>query len=154
EIKAGARVVFPHWTFRGKVVTFTGVNLSRRVYGDATFEHRARALEIQEKYFGRFPDIRKFQRKVSKQCEMDNSVRTPLGYVLLSFGDDEERMKIAQGTWQQQPVAHLTKLALIRQWKRWERDRLMRPALQCHDELISYVKDSVDPKTACAWLAE
>jgi hypothetical protein len=154
EIKAGARVVFPHWTFRGKIVTFTGVNLSRRVYGNATFDHRAQALKIQETYFDRFPDIRKFQQRVSKQCEMENVVRTPLGYVLLSFGDDEERMKIAQGMAQQNPIAHLTKLALVRLWKRWERDRKMRCILQIHDELLCIVKEDVDPKVAMGWLQE
>lgn len=154
EIKAGARKVYPHWTFNGKVVSFTGANLSRRVYGDVTFEHRKQALEIQETYFNRFPAIRKYQQRVSKQCETENSVRTPLGYCLLSFGDDAERMKIAQGLWQAQPVAHITKLALIRLWKRWERERLMRPILQVHDEILCYVKDSVDPKVALGWLRE
>lgn len=154
EIKAGARKVYPHWRFNGKIVTFTGANLSRRVYGDASFEHRKQALEIQETYFNRFPDIRKFQQRVSKQCETEQAVRTPLGYCLLSFGDDAERMKIAQGLWQAQPVAHITKLALLRLWKRWERERLMRPILQVHDEILCYVKESVDPKVALGWLRE
>lgn len=154
EVKAGARVVHPEWRFRGKVVTFTGSNLSRRTYGDATWEHRRDALEISAKYFDRFPGVRDFQKEVSRQCEIEGAVRTPLGYCLLSFGDDEERMKIAQGVHQQQPIAHLTKLALLRLWKRWKRDGLMRPVLQVHDEILTYVKDSVSPATAMAWLVE
>ncbi len=154
EVIAGARVVYPNWTFRGKIVTFTGVNLSRRVYGDATFEHRRMALEIQEKYFARFPDIRKWQQKVSKQCEVDGAVRGPLGYVLLSFGDDEDRMKIAQGTSQQQPVAHVTKLALLAMWRRWEQQRNYRPCLQVHDECLAYVRNDVHPDQAMEWMRE
>jgi DNA polymerase I-like protein with 3'-5' exonuclease and polymerase domains len=154
EIAAGARVVYPNWTFKGKVVTFTGVNLARRTYGDATWPHRKDALEISARYFDRFPGVRKFQQEVSKQCEIEGAVRTPLGYCLLSFGDDEDRMKIAQGVQQQLPVAHLTKLALLRLWKRWKDEGLMRPFLQCHDEILTYVKDSVPPEVAMEWLQE
>ena len=63
-------------------------------------------------------------------------------------------MKIAQGVTQQQPVAHVTKLALLRLWKRWERDGLMRPALQVHDEILCYAKNSVPPTTAMGWIQE
>ncbi len=152
EIAAGARVVYPDWKFKGKVVTFTGANLARRTFGDATFDHRREALEISAKYFDRFPGVRRFQREVSRQCEIEGAVRTPLGYCLLSFGDDEDRMKIAQGVQQQQPIAHLTKLALLNLWARWKRDGLMRPVLQVHDEILCYCRDSVDPVTAMTWL--
>lgn len=154
EIKAGARVVYPNWRFRGKVVSFTGVNLARRTYGDASWPHRKDALEISARYFDRFPGVRTFQQRVSKQCETEGAVRTPLGYCLLSFGDDEDRMKIAQGVWQQQPVAHVTKLALLNCWTRWKRQGNYRPFLQCHDEILCYVKNDVSPKTAMGWLQE
>jgi DNA polymerase I-like protein with 3'-5' exonuclease and polymerase domains len=154
EIAAGARTVFPQWTFAGKVVTFTGVNLARRCFGDASWDHRRLALEISERYFERFPGVRKFQQEVSRQVETEHAVRTPFGYVLPMFGAPEDRMKIAQGVQQQNPVAHLTKLALLRCWERWKRDGLQRPILQIHDELLVYTRDSVDPKQAMAWLQE
>jgi len=154
EIAAGARTVFPQWTFAGKVVTFTGVNLARRCFGDASWDHRRLALEISERYFERFPGVRKFQQEVSRQVETEHAVRTPFGYVLPMFGAPEDRMKIAQGVQQQNPVAHLTKLALLRCWDRWKRDGLQRPILQIHDELLVYTRDSVDPKQAMAWLQE
>lgn len=154
EIKVGARVVFPDWTFQKKVVTFTGINLARRAFKTASFENRHAALDIAEKYFGRFPGVRDFQRRVSKQCETEAAVRPPHGYVFLSYGDAAERMKTAQAAWQAQPVAHITKLSLLNLWRRWKRDGLMRPVLQVHDEILCYVKDSVDPKTAMAWIQE
>jgi DNA polymerase family A len=154
EISKGAREVHPDWTFNGKIVSFTGSNLSRRVYGDATLDHRRSALEIQAKYFARFPGIRTFQRDISKRCERDGVVRGPLGYCLLSFGEDTDRMKINQATWQQQPVSHVTKLALLTLWERWERTQKMRPVLQVHDEILCYCRNDVPPADACSWLVE
>lgn len=154
EIKAGARIVHPTWTFLDRVVTFTGSNLSRRVFGDASWEHRREALSISEKYFARFPGVRDFQRRTSAQNEREGAVRTALGYCTLSFGDAEDRMKTGQGITQQQPVSHITKLALLNLWTRWKRDGLMRPVLQVHDEIICYVKESVDPVTAMGWIQE
>lgn len=154
EVKAGARVTYPEWTFRGKQVTFTGSNLARRAFGDASLPNRKKALEIAGKYFDRFPGVRDFQKRVSKQVETENVIRPPNGYVLLSYGQDVDQMKQAQGTWQQQPVAHVTKLALLRAMDRWDRDGLQRPVLQVHDELICYVKDSVAPDQAMKWIQE
>lgn len=154
EVAAGARIVHPNWTFQKKVVSFTGANLARRIYGDASWEHRKAALEISEKYFARFPGVREFQKRTSAQNEREGAVRTPLGYCTLSFGDAEDRMKTGQGITQQQPVAHVTKLALLNIWKRWKRDGLMRCVLQVHDEVICYVKDSVHPETAKEWLRQ
>jgi DNA polymerase I-like protein with 3'-5' exonuclease and polymerase domains len=154
EITAGARVVYPSWKFRGKIVTFTGANLSRRVYGDATWEHRKDALEISARYFDRFPGVRTFQQRVSKQCEVEGCVRTPLGYCLISLGDDTDRMKIAQGVWQQQPVAHITKLALLNCWARWKKQGNYQPVLQVHDEILCYVRNDVPPDQAMKWLIE
>lgn len=154
EIAAGARIVHPTWLFMDRIVTFTGANLARRVWGDASWEHRKAALEISEKYFARFPGVRDFQRRTSAQNEREGAVRTALGYCTLSFGDAEDRMKTGQGITQQQPVSHITKLALLNLWTRWKRDGLMRPVLQVHDEIICYVKESVDPVTAMGWIQE
>lgn len=154
EIAAGARLVYDKWTFKNKIVTFTGANLAERVYGSKTNENRKKALEISIKYFERFGGVRAFQQEVSRSCEKEGVVRTPLGYVLLSFGEDDDRMKIAQGVQQQNPIAHITKLALLNCWKRWQRQGLQRPVLQVHDEILCYTRENVDPAAAKAWLQE
>lgn len=152
EIANGARVIYPQWTFEGKVVTFTGVNLARRAFGDASWANRKKALQIADKYFSRFPGVRSFQQRVSQQCEREHAVRPPNGYVTLSYGAPDDRMKQAQGIYQQQPVAHVTKLALLNMHRRWRESGLSRPVLQVHDEIIAYVRNEVDPQTAMGWI--
>src|SRR5581483_3725167 len=154
EIAAGARVVYPERTFEGRVVTFTGVNLARRAFGDASWANRRAALDIANKYFGRFPGVRAFQQRVSKQAETEHAVRPPNGYVTLSYGPPDDRMKAAQGIFQQQPVAHITKLALLNLHRRWRETGKIRPVLQVHDELIAYVRNDVDPQTAMGWIQQ
>lgn len=154
EISVGARVVFPNWTFCKKVVTFTGANLAQRAFGDKSYENRQKALAIAEKYFGRFPGVRDFQRRVSKACETENVVRVPCGYVLLSYGEPNDRMKIAQGMWQQNPVAHIIKLATLRMWARWKAQGNYRPILNVHDECLAYVRNDVAPDVAKRWITE
>jgi DNA polymerase I-like protein with 3'-5' exonuclease and polymerase domains len=154
EIAAGARIVYPNWTFEGRVVSFSGVNLARRAFGSASWENRKKALDISKQYFSRFPGVRAFQQRVSKQCEIEHAARPPLGYVTLSYGMPEDRMKQAQAIWQQQPVSHVTKLALLNLHRRMKRDGLMFPLLQIHDEILCEVNESVDPNTAMTWLQE
>lgn len=74
EVETGARIVFPEWTFLKKVVTFTGANLAERCFGNKSWESRAKALAIAGKYFGRFPGVRDFQKRVSKQCETESEI--------------------------------------------------------------------------------
>jgi hypothetical protein len=169
EIDAGARLVFPHWKFRGRIVTFTGINLANRVWGEATYENRHTALTYVERYigngkalpsdFGAWPTgpysrIRDLQAKIWAQCEQEKMVRPPHGYALLSFGHDEDRMKQAAAVWGSQPIAHFTKLALLKlapkEWKAAER----YPVLQVHDEILTYVRQEIAPESACAWLRD
>lgn len=152
EIQAGARVVYPKWTFKGKVVTFTGINLAKRAFGDASYENRRKALEIAEKYFNAFPKVRELQMKITKQIEEQKAVRPPHGYVTLSYGRDEDRMKTAAAIWGSQPVAHLTKLALIDIWEKFRAGRAMYGVLQVHDEIVTEVPLNIDPKDAANWL--
>lgn len=154
EIAVGARTVFPDWTFRGKIVTFTGINLARRAFGEASWENRKAALEIAEKYFGRFTQVRDLQKRITKQIEEEKMVRPPHGYCLLSFGDDHDRMKTAAAVWGSQPVAHVTKLALLNLHKHMREGRPMRPVLQVHDEILTYVRDDVPPEQAARWLVD
>lgn len=154
EIAAGARIVYPNWTFEGRVVSFTGVNLARRAFGDASWANRKKALEIANKYFTRFPGVRDFQQRVSKQCETEHAVRPPNGYVTLSYGMPDDRMKQAQGIFQQQPVAHVTKLALLNLHKRWREGGMIRPVLQIHDEILCYVRNEIPPDVAMKWIQD
>jgi DNA polymerase I-like protein with 3'-5' exonuclease and polymerase domains len=155
EIDAGARLVFPEWKFNRQTVTFTGANLARRAFGDASWESRKRALGVVSRYFDSYPGIRDLQRRITEQCERDKAVITPLGYYLLSYGPDEDRMKQAAAVWGSLPIAHLTKLALIGAKKhelytsgRWF------PILQIHDELLVEVRNDVPPEEAARALRQ
>lgn len=94
ERKAGALVVFdgvdnPEWTFRGRVVCFTGANLAERIFGDRTRENRAKALKLQELIFSRVPEIREvFHRETMLEIENSGEVRLPSGHRLPLYGRD------------------------------------------------------------------
>lgn len=154
EIDMGARLVFPDWKFNEKIVTFTGSNLARRAFGDASFPNRAKALAVASKYFGGFPGARELQQRISKQAETQKAIITPHGYYLLSFGADEDRMKTGMAMWGSNPVSHFTKLALIELWRKFAKGRPLRPILQVHDEIICEVKDGVPPEEAGEWMRE
>lgn len=156
EIEYGARVVFWDWTFKGKIVTFTGVNLARRAFGDATHENRKRALDVMTRYIDQsFPDIRKFHRRVSKQVETEGAVRTLHGYVLLSYGPDPaDQLKTAVAVWGQQTTAHLNKLGVLDVQRKFHAGRPMQVFQPMHDELLCYVHDSVPPAESMAWMKE
>lgn len=155
EIAAGARVVYPNWTFEGKTVSFTGANFAERVWGSKSWENRRKALEIIEgKYFANVPEMRKFQQRVTEACEKEKAVRTPLGYVTLSYGLADERCKTACAIWGSQPVGHITKIALIRAWRGHVAGRQMRPLLQEHDSILYEVADVVAPDQAARHMKE
>lgn len=154
EITKGARTVYPDWQFDGLTVTFTGVNLARRAFGSATYENRMRALDVTERYFNRYPGLRKLQQDIGNRCAMEKAVRTPLGYCTLSYGFPEERYKTAAAIWGSQPVAHISKVSLLHLWREFKAGRPMRPVLQVHDELICYVHNSVPVEQAAGWLRD
>ena len=132
EIAAGIREVHPDWTFCGMIVTFTGINLARRVFGNAGVAARRRALEISRRYFQRFPAVRELQRRVLAEAE-SGEVRSPDGYRLRLFGSPADMAKTALAFIGSNPVAHATKLALI---AAEQAGAPVRPILQVHDELL------------------
>jgi len=156
EIEAGARIVFWDWTFKGQIVSFTGTNLARRAFGEATFENRRRALEVMTRYIDQtFPKIRDFQKRITKQVEQEKCIRTLHGYTLLSYNPNpNDQIKEAVATWGQQTTAHLNKLAILDVWKKFKAGRPMRPILPVHDELLTYVRNDVAPQEAMQWLKE
>lgn len=130
EIRCGARIVFKDWTFQDQVVTFTGGHLAQRAFGSATWQNRKRALEFQERFFGRFPKVRDLQRRITKQAERESMVRPPTGYCIPSYGYAEDRIKTALAIWGSNPVAHYSKHAILR-----SDGAGLNLRLQVHDEL-------------------
>jgi len=150
EIAAGARIVFNDWIVFGKVVTFTGINLANRAFGSATYENRKRALDVQVKYFNGFPLLRELQKKITKQVERERCVRPPTGYVLASYGYEQDRLKTAAAMWGSNPVAHITKYAMVNA----ENHPRLIPTLQIHDELTYVVDSCYDPREVKKWIRE
>ena len=156
EIDAGARVVFWDWSFKGKIVTFTGVNLAIRAFGSKTIENRRRALDVMTRYIDNtFPEIRSLQRRITAQIEKEGCIRPPLGYVLPSYDPrGEDQIKTGVAVYGQQPVAQLNKLAIIDISRKYREGRPMRVAIPVHDEIVAYVRNDVPPATAMSWLKE
>lgn len=99
-VRAGALVIYPDWEYAGGVVGFTGTNLARALCDDASWGSRKKALEIQEAYFGRFPQIRQWHRKVTEAAER-GYVNSITGRYLALRGSAEERAKECAAFWGQ-----------------------------------------------------
>lgn len=136
EIDVGARIVFPNWTFRGKVVTFTGVNMARRAFGEATFANRRAGLDIAERYMARFPQLRDLQKRIMEQIEKEGGVKTAIGYVTRLYGTDEDIIKSGLAIYGSQPVAHILKIALNDLQRKFDNGSQLRPLLPIHDEIL------------------
>lgn len=154
EIECGAREVWPEWVFDGKVVTFTGANLAQRAYGDKSWENRAKANAMLKKFFSVYPGAREFQRKICADMARQNAIVTPHKYYLQALGDAEGRMKTCAAMFGSNPVAHFTKLALVKMWAEFIKGRPMRPILQIHDALMCEVRDDVPWQQAREWAKE
>jgi hypothetical protein len=129
-IELGALVVYRDWEAFGGVVGFTGTNLAERLFGSASWENRAKALRIQEAYFGRFPQIRQWHRSITRQAE-NGYCRTPVGRYLTLQGSPEDKMKISAAMYGQGMGADDVQSAMRRYY-----DIGAIPILQCHDELV------------------
>lgn len=154
EIEIGARVVFWDWIFEEKIVSFTGANLAQRAFGDKSFENRIKANEILNKLFGAYPNTRNFQKNICAKMERDRAIVVPHGYYLQALGDAEGRMKTCAAMYGSNPVAHFTKLALLRLWDMFDAGRPIRPVLQIHDAILCEVRDDIPWETARAWTRE
>lgn len=154
EIEIGARVVFWDWIFEGKIVSFTGANLAQRAFGDKSFENRIKANEILNKLFSAYPNTRNFQKNICAKMERERAIVVPHGYYLQALGDAERRMKTCAAMYGSNPVAHFTKLALLRLWDMFDAGRPIRPVLQIHDAILCEVRDDIPWETARAWTRE
>lgn len=150
EVAAGARLVYPDWTFQEQVVTFTGINLANRAFGQATLANRKRALDVQQSVFATFPNVRQLQRTITKMVERERCVRTPHGYVLASYGYPEDRLKTAAAMMGSNPVAHFMKVALLNAAQHPH----LNPTMTIHDEIVFEVDRRHEPKKVEGWIRE
>jgi hypothetical protein len=137
EIKAGALLIFdgqqgrPLWEYRNGYIGFTGANLSERLFGDRTLEHRREALEIQEIYSIVRPEVRVWQQDVSRQIETTRQIVSHTGRRMRLYGTPEDDLKLALAFLGQGGGADEVQEAMLRY------QSLGKIALiQVHDELV------------------
>lgn len=140
--KAGALIVYdgidyPLWTFKGKYVCFTGVNLSERLFGDKTRVNRAKALKLQKIYLDAYP-IRQFQMDLAKKVEAAGEMRLPSGHRLPLYGrQEEDDLKMAAALLGQGGGSIYAQEAMLR-FKKLNQIMLM----QVHDEFVFEVPEN------------
>lgn len=93
-VEKGALLVYRDWKVWDKYVCFTGVNLSTRLFGNATHDNRARALKFQAMYADQMPELREWQKTLSVYAERGR-VQTSSGRVFELYGIPEDRLKLA-----------------------------------------------------------
>lgn len=139
EVACGARLVFDNWKVGGRVVTFTGINLAKRAFGDASYVSRRRALDFLVSYYKAYPGVQKAQRRVLNEAIEGHGVRHPDGFWTALMGDLGDQAKTAMAITGSSPVATLTKRAMLNAHE----DGRMRVSLQVHDELLFNVPRSM-----------
>ena len=138
EIKDGALILYdgkqrPKWEVRGGLVGFTGSNLAESLFKVRTNEARKAALEIQEKFFANFPEIREWHRSLSRFVDR-GYVQTKSGRYLELYGSAEDDLKLAAAMFMQGGGADEVQEAMRRFWYRGGEHDV--PLLQIHDELV------------------
>jgi hypothetical protein len=136
---AGALLVYdggdlPVWSFRGRTVTFTGGNLSERLFGDRRRENRKKALALQELYLKHFPEIRLWHQKLSQVIENADHVRLPNGHRVSLYGrSPEDDLKFSVALHGQGGGAIYAQEGMLR-----FDDRKFVMNLQVHDECVFF----------------
>ncbi len=125
----GALLVYDDWTVRDEYVCFTGVNLAVRLFGSASHDNRRRALEFQAMYAARMPELREWQKSLSKYAEAGR-VQTASGRVFELWGSAGDRLKLAATCMAQGGGADYVHEAVE---SFWELGHVA--TLQVHDEL-------------------
>lgn len=119
------------WTFRGKVVCFTGSNLADRMFGNHSAANRKKALTIQEDvYFKNFWFLREWHMRLFEEIEDSGFVKSPTGRFLRLYNRDEDDCKIAAAYKGQGVSADFVQEKMIGYWR--EKVPIL---LQVHDEL-------------------
>ncbi len=120
EIKEGALLVFDGsngrdlWEYCGGYVGYSGVNLAERLFGNKSNASRAKALLIQEAYFGRFKAIREWHRSLTREAERQGYIQSQSGRYIKLFGTPEENLKTAAAMKGQGGGADLMQEAMLR----------------------------------------
>lgn len=137
ERRAGALRVYdggdlPLWTYRGKIVCFTGTNLADTLFDNHTYESRKKALDLQDLYFNAYPAIRAWQQRMTMELEIVREARLPSGHRVGLYGriteDDIKYLLAIKG---QGGGAVFVQEAMLRFA---EHDDVM--ILQVHDEFV------------------
>lgn len=121
------------WTFRGKIVGFSGVNLANSLFGATDWDSRKKALEIQEDvYFKNFPMLREWHMSILDAAQDRGYVSGPTGRFLRLYGQPEQDAKIipaflGQGT---------SAVYVLGNMLRFKRNASKIPLMQIHDELV------------------
>jgi len=131
ERAAGALLVYEDWVYRGGVVAFTGKNLAQRLYGDASYANRAKALKIQETYYSSFPSIREWHKRLSHEIEKTSQVVSATGRYLRLYGTRADDLKLAAAFLGQGGGADEVQECMLRY-----ADVGHVAILQVHDELV------------------
>lgn len=149
DIANGCLRVYDDWTFRGKHVAFTGKNLAERFFGNWSDENRKTALEIQEDlYFATFPILRTWHKKVSREVEDNNYVRSPSGRFLRLYGEDTDDIKMGFSFLGQGCGADHIQAIMIE----YKRQMGVIPDLMVHDSLVFSIKKSWTDKQCLDFL--
>lgn len=129
-IEDGVIVLHRDWEYHGGVVGFTGSNLATRLFGDASWENRKKANQIQEMYFSRFGEIRRWHKSLSRDAE-NGYVRSASGRYLELYGSPEDKLKIAAAFYGQGGGADDVQEGMLRFWREG-----YTPLINVHDELV------------------
>jgi len=137
------------WTFRGRVVGFTGSNLAERLFGSKSNENRKKALEIQEDiYFKQFPILRRWQKAALDEVESKGYVRYPTGHFLRIYGPDSDAKVALAALGQGTAAQHIQGVAL-----RFSRELQRIPLLQVHDEYVFEIDRNWSDKQAYEFIS-
>lgn len=149
EWDEGALLVYEDWTYKDKVVCFDGANLAKRLFGDASYEHRRLALEAQATFARLFPAAVRAQKKIM-EASLKGYVVTPSGHLLKLYGDDRDNIKQALAMNGQCTLsAYMQEIVLIYSPRSYPpviyiQDELgsLVPADMTYSEAIKYLKDA------------
>jgi hypothetical protein len=144
QIKNGSLDVRYDWKYGGGYVSFTGINLADRLFGNHNEESRAKALALRKLYTDKVPAIQKFQAKMMQHIEETGYAYIPFsGRFLRLYGTPVENAKIGVAFAMQGGGAGLIQNVELR----FKRELGYIPDLQVHDELVySIPKDWPDKK--------
>jgi DNA polymerase I-like protein with 3'-5' exonuclease and polymerase domains len=131
EVDAGCRILHRDWEYGGGWMSFTGINLARRLLGTASRENRVAVLAVQKAYFHRFPELRSWQKRVSQEAENKVIKSSYTGRRIELIGDAETNFKVALAKYGQGDSADYNQEGMQRFYGRgWT------PLLQAHDEIV------------------